>query len=107
MTERGSFVTEYIYCDKCFEAAKTVLLEKSKSLCSTAIPHWGQNAIEGDYLPIIAGKISHTWSESHFIENEIGPELAKVICHPMRIAVIRDGGGDADTIVINPTGGGQ
>lgn len=90
MSERGSFVTEYIYCDACFEAAKTILLAKRKHLCSGAVPSW----IAGEKLPIIAGRICgmHPQEEIHDFENEFVPELEKVICHPMRIAVLAEGG---------------
>lgn len=105
MSQRGSFVTEYIYCDKCFQAAKGVLLARDKGLCSVVVPHWNQER-EGPEMPIIAGKLGHNWSEAHAIEHEIGPELAKVICHPIRIAVLREIGPNdyptADTIVVKP-----
>lgn len=72
----------------------------SERLCSVQIPHWSDKAV--DEIPVIAGKIQHAWSESHFIEHEIGHELAKFICHPMRIAVIREENGPADTVTITP-----
>ncbi len=86
MSERGSFVTEYIYCPKCFQAAKSVLLAREKSLCSVAIPHWNPEK-EGPELPIIAGKIGHAWSIAHAMEHEIAPDLIDVLCHPLRIAL--------------------
>jgi len=103
MSQRGSFVTEYIYCSKCFEAAKGVLLLRDKSLCSVVVPGWSPGELE---LPIIAGKLGYTWSEAHAIEHEIGPELAAVICHPVRIAVLQEFGPSDDpsarTIVVEP-----
>lgn len=103
MSQRGSFVTEYIYCDKCFQAAKVVLLARDKGLCSTVIQAWAPGDTE---LPIIAGKLGHSWSEAHAIEHEIGPELAAVICHPVRIAVLQEVGPNDDpaarTIVVAP-----
>jgi hypothetical protein len=105
MSQRGSFVTEYIYCDRCFQAAKGVLLARDKGLCSVVVPHWNPDA-EGPEMPIIAGKLGHTWSEAYAVEHEIGPELAKVICHPVRIAVleeIRHGvDGAAITVEVKP-----
>lgn len=105
MSQRGSFVTEYIYCDKCFQAAKSVLLARDKWLCSIVVPHWNPEH-EGPEMPIIAGKLGHSWSEAHAMEYEIGPELAKVICHPVRIAVLQEIGTNDDpaarTIVVAP-----
>ena len=89
MSQRGSFVTEYIYCDKCFQAAKGVLLARDKGLCSVVVPHWNLEH-EGPEMPIIAGKLGALWSEAYDMETEIGPELAKVICHPVRIAVLEE-----------------
>jgi hypothetical protein len=103
MSQRGSFVTEYIYCDKCFQAAKGVLLARDQGLCSTVIPAWAPGDTE---LPIIAGKLGHAWSEAFVMEHEIGPELAKVICHPVRIAVLEETrtgvDGAAFTVVVAP-----
>lgn len=93
MSERGSFVTEYIYCDKCFESLKKVLLARSKFLCSTTIPSW----IDGEEeLNIIAGKIGETYTggELIYFSTEIIPEISKIICHPIRIAILPDNGED-------------
>ena len=91
MSERGSFVTQYIYCKTCFEAAKNVLLEKNKFLCSTVISGW---PAASDTLPIIAGKIggSYAGEELFIFETDYGPRLAEVLCHPLRVAVIAEQG---------------
>ena len=93
MSERGSFVTEYMYCNECFEAAKTVLLKFEKHLCSFAIPSWEG---DGKELPIIAGKIGGLYKneELNTFELELVPALEKVLCkgHGIRIAVLTDGG---------------
>ena len=91
MSERGSFVTEYIYCDKCLEAAKRVLLQDSKYLKGVVIPMWGGGVGE---LPIIAGKVGGLYKGEELVtfENELIPELEKVICHPLRIAVLAESG---------------
>ena len=102
MSRRSSFVTEYIYCQACFEAAKRVLLSREKDLCGAAVPHWNPEN-EGPELPIIAGKISHSWSEVDQMENEIGPELEKLLCHPLRIAILEDEStSPAKTITLMP-----
>jgi hypothetical protein len=88
MSERGSFVTEYIYCKKCFEAAKKVLLDAEKYLHSCVIP-------AGDgFMPIIAGKIGGLGpgDEQYKLHFELAPLLSERICHKMRIAVLADSG---------------
>jgi len=89
MSERGSFVTEYIYCDICFEAAKKVLNSDTKYLKTTIVPHWGQPDLE---LPIIAGKIGGLGLGDEFIRMkvEIIPKLERVICHKLRIALLSE-----------------
>jgi len=91
MSERGSFITEYIYCPKCLEVLKGVLLGHEKHLMSIEIPHWNGGVKP---LPIIAGKIGGLYSgeELNTFEFEFVPEIKKTICHPIRIAVIADEG---------------
>lgn len=91
MSERGSFVTEYIYCPKCFNAVREILLGNKKYLQSIEIPHW-----DGDKepLPIIAGKIGGLSEGEELATFEFGliPKIENVICHKMRIAVLADHG---------------
>lgn len=91
MSERGSFITEYIYCSNCFEKAKQVLLARDKYLCSVVLPSWAPG---DDGLPIIAGKCGEAWQGGEFsmFENALLPELAALICHPLRIAVLAESG---------------
>jgi len=100
MSERGSFVTEYIYCGKCLEVAKSVLLKNEKYLRGIVVPMWGENPGE---LPIIAGKIGGMYSgeELDIFEVEIAPALADVLCHPMRIAVLAEIGEQIFTVTPN------
>ncbi len=93
MSERGSFVTQYINCDKCFCAAKGILLHQEKYLCSVAIPHWNA-ANEGPELPIIAGKVGGLYrgEELDTFEDDLVLQLESVLCHPMRIAVLAECG---------------
>ena len=88
MSERGSFVTENIYCPRCFEAAKKVLLCREMYLCSEVLTH------PGGELTIIAGKVGGLYAgeELHTFEFELNAELAKGICHPVRIAVLAESG---------------
>jgi len=89
MSERGAFVTEYIYCDKCFNAVKSVLLSSEKYLMSIEIPHW--NGVDKP-LPIIAGKIGGLYSgeELDTFRYKIIPKIELTICHEIRIAVIAE-----------------
>jgi hypothetical protein len=89
MSERGSFVTEYIYCDKCLEEAKKVLLDRHKYLCSEQV-----SAQDGSLFPVIAGKVGGSWSgcEVFEFENDWVPMLEKKLCCPMRIAVLGESG---------------
>ena len=87
MSERGSFCTEYIYCDKCFEACKQVLLDNTKWL----------NSLQIHELPIIAGKIGGMYSGEELIdmENEYIPAIQELMCdkHKIRICVHSDSNG--------------
>lgn len=92
MSERGSFCTEYIYCSKCFNVVKSILLHNEKYLCSVQIPTWTEHKDEA--LPIIAGKIggSYPGEELFTMESKYLYEIEKGICHEVRIAVIADSG---------------
>jgi hypothetical protein len=97
MSERGSFVTEYIYCEKCFKNAKKVLLSKEKYLCSVAIPSWQGRR---KHLPIIAGKVGGLYEneEVHTFLGDLIPRLEVVLCHNLRIVVIPDGAKPASLV---------
>ena len=97
MSERGSFVTEYIHCSKCLSSAKAVLLGNDKYLCSTTIPTWDGTGAE---LPIIAGKIGGLYAgeELDTFDIYLADELSKVLCHPLRVAVLAEQGGRIFTV---------
>ncbi len=99
MSERGSFITEYVYCDKCFRVVKKYLLMNNKYLCSTIIPSWE----EGKVLPIVAGKIGGSYSgeELNVFVYRIQPCLEKEICHKLRIVVLAENGQEIFTILPN------
>ena len=92
MSERGSFVTEYIHCQKCLEVVKTLLLGKDKHLTGVLIPHW--NGLADEFLAIVAGKVGGAGpgDELSVFADEIIPQLEINICHPLRIAVIAEQG---------------
>ena len=90
MSERGSFCTEYIYCDKCLYAVERVVSQQG-DLTAIRIP-----TMEGGshLLPIIAGKVASTYAggELQLMEALI-EDLEKELCHPVDIAVLPDAGG--------------
>lgn len=87
MSERGSFVTEYCNCEKCFAVLKKYLLGRDKYLCSVQIPSWCSQE-----LPIIAGKIGglHRGEEREVFEFDLIPKIQEEICHEVIIVVIPD-----------------
>jgi len=91
MSERGSFVTEYIYCEDCRVAAQSVLLGQTKYLCSAFVHSWEGD--EGKTLPIIAGKIGGLYpgEELHDMVGYI-EELQPELCHDLRICVLAETG---------------
>ena len=93
MSERGSFVTQFIYCSECLEAVKKVLLSDDKYLDSSIIKN----------RPIIGGKIGGSYEGEGLttFELELIPKLEELICHQVRIAVLSDSGGDK-IFIVNP-----
>lgn len=89
MSQRGSFVTEYIYCPHCAAAVERVLCEEqAKRFVAYRIPSWQP----GERLPIIAGKVGGSYPGEEFMtfESEVVPALELVVCHPLSLAVIAD-----------------
>jgi hypothetical protein len=87
MSERGSFTTQYIYCEKCLAAVKAVLMaQRDKYLFAVQA---------GDY-PVIAGKIGGLGQGDELVtfREYLIQELEQVICHPVRFAVLSDTAGD-------------
>jgi hypothetical protein len=84
MSERGSFVTEYIYCAACLKAVKRALRK------------W-RGTVECRQLSgraIIAGFVSESYrgGELALFEHEIIPAIAAAACHPVRVAVLAEKG---------------
>ena len=80
MSNRGSFVTEYIYCEKCFKLCQEVLCKNEKWL----------NGMQIKDFPIIAGKVGG----DEFLDFEFNyiPVIQEKMCntHSIRIAVLSD-----------------
>lgn len=101
MSERGSFVTEYIGCAHCLAVARDLLLAREKYLCSAQVPGW---STDKPLLPIIAGKVggSYQGEELHTFSQQIVQALAARLCHPLRIAVLAEHG--QEIFYITPAG---
>jgi len=99
VSERGSFVTEYIYCKQCVESVRQVFasLEQGKWFYPVQV-------IQGLYpQPIFAGRIGEGWpgGETFAFETEILPDLNKSVCHEVRVVVIPEFG-EPKTFVARP-----
>ena len=91
MSERGTFVTERIYCEKCLAAVKSVLCRPpNKYLLGMQLTF-----LRHDF-PIIAGAIGGTsiGEELREFEEYLIPEIEEKICHKVRIAVLSDSAGE-------------
>ena len=88
MSERGSFITEFIYCDSCLETCRDVLCHKNKHLYGVEI----QGAFSGKR--IIAGRIGELYPGGELVrmEFELISLLESRLCHSVRIAVLADNG---------------
>ena len=96
MSERGSFVTQYINCEDCLEAAKSVLIGRDKYLCSAMVPSW---LGEDEFMPIIAGKLGglRAGEELHKMSGLID-QLQPLLCCEMRICVLAESGEEIFTV---------
>jgi hypothetical protein len=98
MSERGSFVTEFIYCSECQEVVRNAFQRAEQGKWFTA-----NQVMMGLYpRPIFAGCIGESWpgGEVFAFETEVLPLLADV-CHPVRIVVLPETG-DAVTFTAEP-----
>ena len=94
MSERGSFCTQYMYCDKCFERMKKVLCIGDKYLAGE--PIISDNAIAGKL-----GSCGPYGDVVMFQYNLFNEKNAP--CHPVRIALIPDCT-HARILVVMPSG---
>ena len=90
MSQRGSWVTEYVYCPKCVAALDAYFKAspQGKYLSAYRIPSWDNSQAEP--MPIWAGKVGGLYlgEEAHAFEFEVVPELEKVVGCKLRIAVL-------------------
>jgi hypothetical protein len=92
LSERGSYVTEYVYCPECFEGLKAILfVPAEKYLTATLVTSWHPDKT----LPIIAGKVGGlaAGEERFTFDVVLRPHIESALCHPLRIAVLPDSGG--------------
>ena len=101
MSDRGSFVTEFIYCERCLDHAKRILIQEkrhSKNYYATQL-HYGQFFYKTP-IPIIAGKVTGLYAgeEIDVVAGEFADMLRAVICCTLRIAVLAESGEEIITI---------
>lgn len=90
MSDRSSFITEFIHCDRCLEAAKRVLMAPNEVLrCAQQL----MDVERGTLLPVIVGMTKTTLRGGALIEmDRLTLELHPLLCHPLRIAVLDEWG---------------
>jgi len=98
MSDRGSFVTEYLYCDECFEAVKKVLLDKDA---------YNHHRIKA-YLAgpgIIAGFISNVAPGGELLTMQYNVfDEDNAPCHPVRIAILPEQPETSTILLVLPNG---
>lgn len=100
MSERSSFVTEFIYCNRCLEKLKTALVKQEKYLAGVQIPIAG---MDGCFTRIIAGKIGSLGPMEEVMTLMDAFNKDNAPCHPIRICVLHDDGNSV-VYVIGPDG---
>jgi hypothetical protein len=104
MSERGSFVTEFVYCPKCLAALKQVLVDsrhdKYLSGAVLTVDYTARGQPDHRNIPIIAGKVGGLYPGEELDQFRFWliPDIEKTICHPVRIAVLADTGSEIFTI---------
>ena len=92
MSERGSFATEYIYCENCFEVVKSILNDSPNVECRQI----------GEY-PILAGKVSGMYvGEEVVLFEDIANLLSEAVCHSVRLCVFPDSIRTVRPITVRP-----
>lgn len=93
MSERGSFVTEFIYCPKCLDACRKLFYHDKSNVYSAPILLTNDSGAIKD-LPIVAGLIKSSFPTGELIimEFDLIPLLETEICHSVRICVLAEQG---------------
>lgn len=89
MSERGTWITEHIYCKECLHRFQK-FLDDTGCIAVAGNKYWSYVKV-GEW--VFAGKISGLYSgeEIHDWDN-MTEDLQKLLCHPMRIAVLAGDG---------------
>lgn len=109
MSDRGSFVTEYIYCQHCLAAVKKALFADDKetgdvpfkTIWAVTVPSWKEDEV----LPIVAGRVGSSYGggELSVFDNDFRDSIEAHICCTVRIAVIAESG--QEMLTFNPKKG--
>ena len=93
MSDRGSFVTEFIYCPECFRAVEKILFDPESGL-EPVVVRKGR---------IIAGYVKSMYpgGETTFFDIDCRRILEEAICHAVRVAVIPESG-SAEVLIFEP-----
>jgi len=100
VSDRGSFITDYIYCDDCMRVVEDVFFR-------LADESWHVQRLIGDggeRLPILTGKLRGLGDGDDLcdLEHKIAREMAKRVCHGVRIAALPDGR-EPRIIIVGPS----
>lgn len=87
MSDRGSFCTEWMYCPECFAAVKPILVDGDNRWTMQ-----GHVVIEGRMIAGFYG------AELWWFEEYVAPELEKVACHKVKIAILAEKGSHIHTV---------
>lgn len=91
MSERSSFVTEYIHCPECAAAVKAAFLvpPRDKWLCANVIKIAPDNE-----MPIVAGKIGGGYPGEELLDMQtfFKEHICEKLCHTVHVAMLLDSG---------------
>jgi hypothetical protein len=85
MSERWSFCTQYIYCPECARAVRKAARKQDYSQTNRGLGEFHTKCI----IAAFAGSLGPQDSEDE--ADQLKEDIAKVICHPVRLAIFYDG----------------
>lgn len=114
MSDRGSFCTEFVYCNGCFSALKRILRERvggdhnQYNIHSIILKGRIRNTFFRRFIPrrydvpIIAGFVKSfaCGDEILWFDNELREEIEAEICHPVSIAILCESNLDGHKAVL-------